>query len=209
MKQQFLDLKREDYEMAKLIFKYGVMNSGKTTTLLMIANDYERRNKKILIGKPAIDIKCGDFLQSRLNNNTFIRKADFLIDENFDFNTLDKVDVIMIDEAHFLNKNQVLKLAQVVNEKSIPVICFGLKVDFRAQPFEGSSYLFALANRVEEIGVKAICSCGSIANMNLLSINGKDVFDGQQIKIDNKEEVEYTPICLNCYLDRKKVANKK
>ena len=194
--------------MAKLIFKYGVMNSGKTTTLLMIANDYERRNKKILIGKPRIDTKCGEFLQSRLNNNTFMRKVDFLIDDEFDFGILENVDVIMIDEAHFLNSNQVVKLAQVVNEKSIPVICFGLKVDFRGKPFEGSSYLFALANRVEEIGVKAICSCGSIANMNLLSVNGENIFDGEQIKIDDGN-FEYTPVCLNCYLDKKKFANRK
>lgn len=194
--------------MAKLIFKYGVMNSGKTTTLLMIANDYERRNKKILIGKPHVDTKCGENLQSRLNNNTFIRKVDFLIDDEFNFETLNNIDLIMIDEAHFLNRNQVKKLAQVVHQKSIPVICFGLKVDFRGEPFEGSSYLFALANRVEEIGVKAICSCGSIANMNLLSVNGHDIFDGGQIKIDNGD-FEFTPVCLNCYFHKKNVANKK
>lgn len=190
---------------AKLIFKYGVMNSGKTTTLLMIANDYERRNKKVLIGKPEIDTKCGDHLQSRLNNNTFTRKADFLIGKDFDFENLEleknKIDIVMIDEAHFLNKNQVRNLVNIVHKKDIPVICFGLKVDFRGEPFEGSSYLFALANRVEEIGVKAICSCGSIANMNLLSVNKKDIFDGGQIVIDNGE-VEFTPVCLHCYLNK-------
>lgn len=201
--------------MAKLIFKYGVMNSGKTTTLLMIAKNYEDNGKIILIGKPMIDTKCGDSLQSRLNNNTFIRKCDFVIDNDFDFDALikdKKIDVIMIDEAHFLNKSQVKKIANLVHEKNIPVICFGLKVDFRGEPFEGSSYLFALANRVEEIGVKAICSCGSIANMNLLSVNKKNIFDGEQVVIDNDSKVEYTPVCLNCYLDKKseaKLENKK
>ena len=190
---------------AKLIFKYGVMNSGKTTTLLMIANDYERRNKKILIGKSKIDTKCGDYLQSRLNNNTFVRKTDFLIDQDFDYKNLElkknSIDIVMVDEAHFLNKNQIKDLVRIVHRENIPVVCFGLKVDFRGEPFEGSSYLFALANRVEEIGVKAICSCGSIANMNLLTINKKDVFDGSQIIIDDGE-VDYTPVCLHCYLNK-------
>ena len=117
--------------MAKLIFKYGVMNSGKTTTLLMIANDYERRNKKILIGKPRIDTKCGDALQSRLNNNTFVRKVDFLIDDNFDFDKIADVDVVMIDEAHFLSATQVKKLAKIVCEKSIPVICLLWPIEWK------------------------------------------------------------------------------
>ena len=104
--------------MAKLIFKYGVMNSGKTTTLLMITRNYEDNKKTVLIGKPMIDTKCGDSLQSRLNNNTFIRKCDFIIDNDFDFNKLvenKKIDVIMIDEAHFLNKSQVKKIAESIN----------------------------------------------------------------------------------------------
>ena len=192
---------------AKLIFKYGVMNSGKTTTLLMIVRNYEDNHKKVLIGKPVIDTKCGKSLQSRLNNNTFTRECDFLIDDEFNFDSLVKnqeIDIIMIDEAHFLKKEQVKQIAQFVHEKNIPVVCFGLKVDFRGEPFEGSSYLFALSNRVEEIGVKAICSCGSIANMNLLSINKKDVFDGEQVVIDNDSQVEYTPVCLSCYLDKRK-----
>lgn len=188
--------------MAKLIFKYGVMNSGKTTTLLMIANDYERRGKKVLIGKPKIDTKAGDYLQSRLNNNTFMRKVDFLIDETFNFDTIKNVDVVMVDEAHFLNREQVYELARVVCQKNIPVICFGLKVDFRGEPFEGSSYLFSLANRVEEIGVKAICECGSIANMNLLTVSNCAVFDGAQVQIDNGG-IDYSPVCLRCYFDKK------
>ena len=186
--------------MAKLIFKYGVMNSGKTTTLLMIAHDYERRNKKILIGKPRIDTKGGGTLQSRLNNNTLVRKVDFLIDDKLDFSTLSNVDVVLVDEAHFLNREQVNKLAQIVAEKNIPVICFGLKVDFRGEPFEGSSHLFALANRVEEIGVKAICACGSIANMNLLTVANRVAFNGAQIQIDDGT-VDYSPVCLKCYLE--------
>ncbi len=191
---------------AKLHWKYGSMNAGKSTVLMMIAFDYEKtHNRKVLVAKPKMDTKGGDYVVARLNNNEMKRKIDILISPNEDFfqeinNLTHKPDVILIDEAQFLSAENVKQLVSIVTKCSIPVIAFGLKSDFLGQPFEGSSWLFALAQDIEEIGVRSLCYCGSRATMNLRMINGNPVFEGKQFAIDGDAEVSYKTMCLKHFM---------
>lgn len=202
--------------MAKLYFRYAVMNAGKSTQLLQIAYDYEKNNKKkILCLKPGVDTKEGDCIVSRLENGEIKRKCDFLIpgDKDWLYNRLvseiersgeeNPLSIVLIDEAQFLSKDNVWDLAKIVTEYNIPVICFGLKVDALGNPFEGSTYLFALAQDIEEVTTRAICRISKKpkkATMNLRLINGKPVFEGEQVAIENDQDIKYLPVCLDVYM---------
>jgi len=202
--------------MAKLYFRYAVMNAGKSTQLLQIAYDYEKNNKrKILCLKPDIDTKEGDYIVSRLENGEIKRKCDFLIyrDKDWLYNRLvseisnagdeNPLSIVLIDEAQFLSKDNVWDLAKIVTEYNIPVICFGLKVDALGNPFEGSTYLFALAQDIEEVTTRAICRISKKpkkATMNLRLVNGKPVFEGEQVAIENDQDIRYLPVCLDVYM---------
>lgn len=200
--------------MAKLYFRYAVMNAGKSTQLLQIAYDYERNNgRRALVLKPGVDTKEGSFIISRLENGQIKRPSDFLIDtaaaEGGLYHRIEEEltashpAVVLIDEAQFLSRANVWDLCRVVSYLDIPVICFGLKVDAFGNPFEGSSYLFALAQDIEEVTTRAICRLSEKprkATIHLRLVDGRPVFAGEQVAIENDADIRYLPVCLQEYM---------
>ena len=188
--------------MSKLYFRYGAMNSGKSTNLMQVAHNNEERGMKVLLIKPSTDKKGGDKLVSRLGVE---RKVDLLInDEQNVYEEVKqwqevkyKIDCILVDEVQFLKSHQIDELFEIAVCLDIPVICYGLRTDFRMQGFEGSTRLLLLAHSIEEL--KTICKCGRKAVLNGRKINGKFVFEGQQVAIDNVDNVEYESLCGHCY----------
>ena len=188
--------------MSKLYFRYGAMNSGKSTNLMQVAHNYEERGMKVLLIKPSTDKKGGDKLVSRLGVE---RKVDLLInDEQNVYEEVKqwqevkyKIDCILVDEVQFLKSHQIDELFEIAVCLDIPVICYGLRTDFRMQGFEGSTRLLLLAHSIEEL--KTICKCGRKAVLNGRRINGKFVFEGEQVAIDNVDNVEYESLCGHCY----------
>ncbi len=196
--------------MSKLYYRYAVMNAGKSTQLLQIAHDYERNNsEKILALKPENDTKADNCIIARIGKDMLKRKCDFLIkhDVNWLFNEVRKfpdVKVVLIDEAQFLSKENVFDCARIVTQMNIPVICFGLKCDFRGEPFEGSSHLFALAQDIEEVTTRAICRRSKKpvkATVNMRLVNGVPVFKGGQLSIEGENNVIYEPVSLKVFMD--------
>lgn len=185
--------------MAKLYFRYGAMNSGKTTALIQVAHNYEERGMKVLVIKPKIDTKGKARIVSRLGTE---RLVDVLLDKNSDIAKVIKpklpVDCLLIDEAQFLSPAQIDGLFDLTVQQNIPVIAYGLRSDFQSNAFPGSKRLFEVAHTIEEL--KTICRCGRKALFNGRKINGNFVFDGQQVAIDGENEIEYESLCGTCYL---------
>ena len=190
------------YYMGKLYFRYGAMNSGKSTSLMQVAHNYEERGMKVVIIKPGTDKKGGNTLVSRLG---VVRKVDFMIDSQDNiFQCVQsyiskgrKIDCILADEVQFLKKHHIDELFKVAVILDVPVICYGLRTDFMMNGFEGSERLLLLAHSIEEM--KTICTCGRKAILNGRKINGKYVFHGEQVAIDNVDNVEYQSLCGQCY----------
>lgn len=193
--------------MAKLYFRYGAMGCGKTIRLLQTAFNYEERGQKVCVIKSVTDTKHGTKLFTRIGLE---RDTDFVFSRRE--NLLRKVrqeyaDVscVLVDEAQFLTPTQVDQLMQVVNELDIPVICYGLRLNFRQNDsgFEGATRLLQIAHIIEEI--KTICECGHKAMCNARFLDGKLVTDGPDILIDDGTiNVEYRAICPKCYGKYKK-----
>ena len=195
--------------MAKLYFRYGAMNSGKTALLLQAAHNYEERGMEVLIVKPTIDSKGDDHLVSRIG---LTRKVDKLLAPKDDIykyvkKLKRKIKCILVDEAQFLEKEQVYELMHIVVKLNIPVICYGLRSDFKTNGFPGSTRLLELAHTIEEM--KTICSCGRKAMFNARKVNEKYVFDGEQVAIDGEDKVTYESLCPNCYYEELDKYNKK
>ena len=192
--------------MSKLYFRYGAMNSGKSTNLMQVAYNYEERGMRVLLIKPSTDKKGGDKLVSRLGVE---RKVDLLIDDAQNiYDEVNKwqsekynIDCILVDEVQFFKANQIDELFKVAVCLDIPVICYGLRTDFKMEGFEGSTRLLLLAHSIEEL--KTICKCGKKAILNGRKINNKFVFEGQQVAIDNVDNVEYESLCVHCYFKYK------
>ena len=192
--------------MSKLYFRYGAMNSGKSTNLMQVAYNYEERGMRVLLIKPSTDKKGGDKLVSRLGVE---RKVDLLIDDAQNiYDEVNKwqsekynIDCILVDEVQFFKANQIDELFKVAVCLDIPVICYGLRTDFKMEGFEGSTRLLLLAHSIEEL--KTICKCGKKAILNGRKINNKFVFEGQQVAIDNIYNVEYESLCGHCYFKYK------
>ncbi|WP_294378013.1 thymidine kinase [uncultured Clostridium sp.] len=188
--------------MSKLYFRYGAMNSGKSTHLMQVAHNYEERGMKVLILKPKIDTKGGDTLVSRLGVN---RHVDLLVSKEDDLFEIiteylkegKKINCILVDEVQFMKAEQIDQLFEIAVKIDIPIICYGLRTDFRTEGFEGSARLLLLAHSIEEM--KTICACGRKALFNGRKINGKFVFKGEQIAIDEQNNVEYESLCGHCY----------
>ncbi len=187
--------------MAKLYFRYGAMNSGKSTALIQVAHNYEERDMKVLVVKPGIDTKGGNSLNSRLGIK---RKVDFSFSETDDIFSIiknyqqnNKVDCILVDEAQFFTEDQIDMFFNIVVLLDIPVICYGLRTDFQMNGFKASSRLLLLAHSIEEL--KTICRCGSKAMFNGRKINGKFVFEGSQVAIDGEDMVTYESLCGKCF----------
>lgn len=188
--------------MSKLYFRYGAMNSGKSTHLMQVAYNYEERGMKVMIIKPKIDNKGRDMLVSRLGVN---RHVDLLISEYDNiFEMIDnyfkenkRIDCILVDEVQFMKSMQIDQLFEIAVKINIPIICYGLRTDFKREGFEGSKRLLLLAHSIEEM--KTICACGKKAIFNGRKINGKFVFEGEQIAIDEQDDVKYESLCGDCY----------
>lgn len=188
--------------MGKLYFRYGAMNSGKSTALLQVAHNYEERGMHVLLVKPKIDSKGNDTVVSRLGLS---RKVDLLVDEDINLQSavaqyskdVERIDCVLVDEAQFLSKKHVEQLFDLAIMHDIPVICYGLRTDFQRQLFPGSEQLFALSHSLEEL--KTICRCGRKALFVGRKINGKFTFTGNQVAIDGEDEVSYESLCGTCY----------
>lgn len=185
--------------MAKLYFRYGAMNSGKSTLLLQTAHNYEERGMTVTIVKPKIDTKGNNKIVSRIGAE---RKADILLksDDNLYEVVKSKYSnssCILIDEAQFLKAKQVDEAMDIVLDLDIPVICYGLRTDFLTHGFEGSRRLLEISHTIEEM--KTICKCGRKAIYNARYIDGKFVSNGSQVAIDGKQNVSYISMCGKCY----------
>lgn len=195
--------------MSKLYFWYGAMNCGKTTHLLQVIHNYESQNMNTVLFKSKHDSKGDDYVVSRLGIK---KKVDFLV--HSDTNILKEIDIflakkgeihcIMVDEVQFLKAHHIDQLLEIAVTYNIPVMCYGLRTDFRMDGFEGSSRLLELAHSIAEI--KNICSCGKKATLNGRKINGNFVFDGAQVVIDNQDDIEYEALCPGCFLKLKKAS---
>ncbi|MEG0833064.1 MAG: thymidine kinase [Oscillospiraceae bacterium] len=187
--------------MAKLYFRYGAMNSGKTTSLIQVAFNYEERGMHVLLIKPKIDTKGDNMLVCRIGVK---RKVDFLADSSqniYDYvnaqHEKSAVHCVLTDESQFFSRAQIDELFHVAVELNIPVICYGLRTDFLMNGFEGSVRLLEIAHTVEEL--KTICECGKKAMINARLVDGKYVFSGAQVAIDKVDRVEYRALCPECY----------
>jgi thymidine kinase len=188
--------------MAKLYFRYGAMNSGKTTALIQVAHNYQERGMETLLIKPGIDSKGSATILSRLSIS---RVVDLLVGKQDNLYTILEKELkkrknlhcILVDESQFLTKEQVTQLFQFAVIINIPVICYGLRTDFLLNGFEGSKQLLLLAHSIEEL--KTICRCGRKALANTRKVNGKYVFKGDQVAIEGEENVEYESLCAECY----------
>ena len=186
--------------MAKLHFRYGAMNSGKTAILIQTAFNYEERGQKVLIIKPGIDTKGNDNIVSRIGVS---RNVDYLIDAKDSIIKkldLENIDCILVDEIQFMTRKQIEELWYITKAFNIPVIGYGLRTDFKTNGFEGSIRMFELADELLEL--PTICRCGKKARFNGRLINNEYVYDGNSICIDDKEDVSYESLCGSCYLKK-------
>lgn len=188
--------------MAKLHFYYSAMNAGKTTTLLQSNYNYRERGMETLLFIPSIDTRhergviasrIGLVAEAHVFENTFN-----FFEYIYETTLTTPISCVLIDEAQFLMKNQVLQLTQIVDELKIPVLAYGLRSDFMGEPFEGSKYLLAWADEMSEI--KTICYCGRKATMNpRIDENGKILREGEQIEIGGNER--YIALCRKHFMN--------
>ena len=189
--------------MAKLYFRYGAMNCGKSSALMQVAYNYESNNKNVFVIKSEIDTKANDCLSSRIGLK---RKVDLLLKKNESlenyYDKLKKVDCILVDEAQFLSENEVDELYFVTKEFNVPVICYGLKTDFKSNLFTGSKRLLELSDELNEL--ITICRCGKRAKFNARFVDDKFTLDGETVSIDGSSlNIKYIPLCGKCYLEEK------
>ena len=186
--------------MAKLYFFYGAMNSGKTTRILQCEYNYKEQGMRAVIMKPQTDTKGNDKIVSRIGSS---KKVDYLIkkDENiFDLlvNEYGHVDLLLVDEAQFLTTRQVNQLMDIVVDLDIPVMCYGLRTDFKGNGFPGARRLLEIAHELTEI--KTICECGKKAMFNVRLMDGKVVTEGDSVAIEKKKKITYTVACAKCFM---------
>ena len=185
--------------MAKLVFKYGAMGSSKTANALMVRYNYMERGKKVLLLKPKIENRDGEkIIRSRIGLEAECEYVEDVIEEPA-YNGLSEYDAIIIDEAQFLTGKQVDRLSDIVDNFDIPVLCFGLRADFRGNFFSGSQRLMEIADSIEEI--KTICWCGRKATFNARLKDGKVIYTGQQVMMGGNES--YIALCRKHYKEGK------
>jgi thymidine kinase len=173
--------------MAKLFFRYGAMGSSKTANAIMVQYNYHERGQKALMVKPKIDTRDGARVVASSSGLT----TPCIFMEELTDEVAKEYDCILVDEAQFLTKAQVELLVYIVDVLRIPVIAYGLRADFRGNLFEGSQWLLAWADSIEEI--KTVCWCGKKATFNARVQDGKVVKAGDQIMLGGNES--YTALC--------------
>lgn len=182
--------------MSKLFFRYAAMNAGKSTALLQVAHNYEERGMKVRLFTAAHDDRAGSgVIASRLGLQRVA--ATFGAGTEFSREHVgDDVACLLLDEAQFLSPEQVVQLHRLAHVGHVPVICYGLRSDFRGQAFPGSAMLLTLADDLEE--VKTICACARKASMNVRFDGlGRRVRDGDQVEIGGNER--YRAVCPSCF----------
>jgi thymidine kinase len=195
--------------VAKLYFRYGAMNSGKSTAMLQAAYNYEERGQQVLLTKPSVDTRGEGGIVSRLG---VTRPVDFVIAPDDDIYTLFErerervrestgveVSCLLVDEAQFLSESQVDDLLRIAIVEGVPVLAYGIRTDFQTVAFPGSRRLLEIAHSLEEL--KTICRCGRKAVFNARKVDGRFIFDGDQVAIDGALEVTYESLCGACYLE--------
>ncbi len=187
--------------MAKLYFRYGAMNSGKTTALIQAAHNYEERGMDVVIVKPAADSKGRETIVSRLGMK---RPVNILLAPHDDVRTIlqesyrqKPFHCVIVDEAQFLEPSQIEGLFWYAVEHNIPVLAYGIRTDFQTNGFPGSSRLLELAHEIQEL--KTICRCGKKAMLNGRKLDGAFIFTGDQVAIDGEHNIEYESLCPSCY----------
>jgi thymidine kinase len=182
--------------MAKLYFYYSSMNAGKSTSLLQSSYNYKERGMNTLILAPALDDRYG---VGKVASRIGLEAPALAFDAGDDLFALVSAHVeksplhcVLVDEAQFLSRDQVFQLSDVTDRLAVPVLAYGLRTDFQGEPFEGSKYLLAWADTINEL--KAICECGAKATMTVrLDEEGKAIRQGSQIEIGGNER--YVSVC--------------
>lgn len=190
--------------MAKLYFRYGAVGSAKTLNLLAVAHNYRQQQKKILLFRPLLDTRFG---KSNIKSRAGLEaEADILIETDTNLLQCDfaGIDCILVDEAQFLSAAVIDQLREITLSKNVPIICYGLRTDFRTRLFEGSARLMEIADSIEE--VKSTCHyCNRKAIMNLKHVDGRATIDGPSIQLGAEER--YYPTCFKCYTAKLMEAN--
>ncbi|HET7501554.1 MAG TPA: thymidine kinase [Kofleriaceae bacterium] len=182
--------------MAKLYFRYGTMDSAKSMNLLAVAHNYRKQGKRVLLVKPRLDSRFGS---SKISSRSGLEAtADLLIDEDtvLDPREFAELDCVLVDEAQFLPPAVIDDFRRITVDPGVPVICYGLRTDFRTRLFPGAQRLMELADRIEE--VKVTCQyCAKKAICNLRFVNGTPTVRGPQIQLGVDEQ--YAPVCWTHY----------
>ena len=182
--------------MSKLYFRYAAMNAGKSTNLLQAAYNYEERGMRVRLFTAALDDRSGvGLIGSRLGLTRQVET--FGPDTVFDSAWVGEgVACLLLDEAQFLTPEQVRQLHRLAHQHPVPVLCYGLRSDFRGEAFPGSAMLLTLADELEEM--KTICACARKASMNLrIDAEGRRVKDGEQVLIGGNDR--YRAVCPSCF----------
>jgi thymidine kinase len=182
--------------VAKLYFRYGTMDSAKSMNLLAVAHNYRKQGKRVLLAKPRLDSRFGNHKIS--SRSGLEASADLLIDDETVLDPRDfaQLDCVLIDEAQFLPPAVIDDLRRITVDPGVPVICYGLRTDFRTRLFPGAQRLLELADRIEE--VKVTCQyCARKAICNLRFVNGTPTVRGPQIQLGADEQ--YAPVCWTHY----------
>ena len=193
--------------MAKMHFKYASMNSGKSTDLIRTAYNYEENGYKVLIIKSIIDTKTKDTVSSRLGVENKIDVLLLYSDNLLEVlkGKLKGISCILVDEAQFLSIKQVEDLFLISKACNIPVICYGLRTNFKMESFAGSKRLLEIADVLEEL--TTLCGCGEIARYVGRKVGENFVLEGEEIVIDGTANICYVPLCGKCYLTKVKKQN--
>ncbi|MEG0919632.1 MAG: thymidine kinase [Anaerovoracaceae bacterium] len=187
--------------MAQLYYKYSTMNAGKSIELIKVAYNYEERGKRVLVLTPKVDTRYGEGV---ITSRVGLQRSAIAITEDTNIleifireNEKHKIDCVLLDECQFLKKHHIQELVEIVDSLNVPVMAYGLKNDFRNELFEGSYYLLAYADKIEEI--KTICWCGRKATMVARIVDGKFVKEGEQILVGGDDL--YVSLCRKHYND--------
>ncbi len=185
--------------MAKLYWRYGTMDSAKTLNLLAVAHNYKKQGKRVALVKPRLDDRFG--ARDIASRSGLRAEADMLLEPDSRLADADfaELDCVLVDEAQFLTPGLVDQLRRITRELDLPVICYGLRTDFRTRLFPGARRLFEVADRIEE--VKVTCQfCNRKAIFNMRQVGGEPTLSGDQIQLGGDES--YVPVCYACFADR-------
>ena len=186
--------------MAKLYFKYGAMGSSKTAQALITKYNYEENGLKVWLIKPSADTRDGkQILRSRIGLEAEVEviPPDMDILARFDETRRGSCNVIIVDECQFLTERQIDELRAIVNDRNVPVMCFGLRTDFQTKLFPGSRRLMELADEIQEI--KTMCDCGAKATVNArIDASGHIITQGAQVVLGGNDS--YIAMCHKCYI---------